>query len=169
MKNPDWFLILREWKRQMGAVGVTLPFLYGALKLKSDEYNQTSKSAREIMNKIIMEPVDGYVTQVQQCEDISETVLSVVKLNDKKHRVVCKSYFTPVDGREKSLVFSSNFESKYGLKNADAAESLTQLLEDAESHIVKGEYSKLKIDVVEYEFGLLNEREIEFVKSTIFA
>ena len=129
------------------------------------ELNQRLPS--EIMEEIISNPVDGYVTQVQQCPNISETVLSIAKVADKKHRVIFKSAFIPSGGEIESLVFSSNFHSKYDLKDKNETECLTRLLNDAEAHIGKGEYSKIKYDSGKYIFSDFTDREIQFVKSTI--
>lgn len=169
MIEPDWFLIVKEWKRQMGNVGVTLPFLVGALNYKNRIISSQIKSAQEIVDNIINNPIEGYITEVRQCPDISAPVFSVVKYNDEKNRVLYKSVFYAESSSVESLVFSSDLHSKQGLNCSEKYECLKKLIEQAEIHISKEEYSKNRVEgnLGMYEYGGFNQRDLAFIKSVI--
>ncbi len=169
MDAPDWFIIIIEWKKRMGNVGVTLPFLVGALNYKNKAISSQEISSREIIENIINDPIEGYVTEVSLCPDISAPVFSVVKYNNKKSRVVCNSAFYPASSNIESLVFSSNLHGRQGLNCSDKNQCLEKLIKISENHISKKEYSRNRVKgkLGVYEYGDFSDREIEFIESVI--
>jgi len=168
MNNPDWFLIIRQWKRSMGDVGVTLPFLVGALRRKAGTAAEDVTSSA-VLDMIINQPVHGYVTEISRCPNISAPVLSVARIDDKKNRIAVKSSFMSDFSGIESLVLSINIHSNQGLNCSDKNECLRKLIESSDELINNGQYSRIKIKDKpgEYEYGDFSDREIKFIESTI--
>ena len=60
MKNPDWFVLMREWVLQNhGDRGITLPFLTGALAYRNEPSQPTVAEARTLLNQMISGRIAG--------------------------------------------------------------------------------------------------------------
>jgi hypothetical protein len=77
--KPDWFVLMQEWRRQgYGDRGVTLPFLVGAIALRDRNLQPSPESAREILAKMIANPVEDYSTDIRWCPTLGAPVLSAM-------------------------------------------------------------------------------------------
>jgi hypothetical protein len=77
--KPDWFVLMQEWVRQgHGDRGVTLPFLVGAIALKSNNLQPTTENARVILEEMITNPVEGHSTDIGWCAALGAPVLAAV-------------------------------------------------------------------------------------------
>lgn len=66
----------------MGEVGITLPFLVGALATKFGNARPSAQDIRLLLQEIANNPVKGYVTEVRWCQNVEAPVLSVSELAD---------------------------------------------------------------------------------------
>lgn len=82
MTKPDWFMLLEQWKpRRMGELGVTLPFIVGAWAYKAGQTDLGAQQVRNVLEDITKHPVEGCVTEVSWCNNISAPVLNTTRIN----------------------------------------------------------------------------------------
>ena len=167
MDKPCWFLIAQQWKKKMGDVGVTLPFLVGALRKIHKNRESVSISSAGVLDEIINHPVEGFVTEVSLCPNISAPVISVVKSDDNKRRMIAKSSFSSEFTGGESLVLTSSIHDRQGFDCQDKNECLLKLKEASDKLIDNGQYSRIKVEgkIGEYIYGDFTEREIHFIES----
>ena len=115
MKPPDWFVLIHDWKAKgMGQVGITLPFLVGALTVQKE--TAATQDIRTLLKEIVENPQAGFVTEVRWCPNVQAPVLSVSSLKDPG-KLPLKSYFVAKNG-QRSFGFSQDVQSMFGLKSA---------------------------------------------------
>jgi hypothetical protein len=79
MAKPDWFVLMHEWVTQNhGDRGITLPFLVGALAYKENS-TPTESYVRGVLNEMIANPVDDYVTEIGWCASLGSPVLAATQ------------------------------------------------------------------------------------------
>lgn len=166
MKKPDWFLIIEQWApKRMGEIGVTLPFLVGALAYKAGHTNLGAKHVRDVLNDIIKHPVENYVTEVSWCHNISAPVLNIKRI-DSPERMQSLVVIPRPSGKGESLVFGRNLEFRWDSKNPWVW--YERLVEDAEKPVSNGKYSRKRRDGgVEFEYGEFRDNELDYIQSTI--
>lgn len=166
MNKPDWFILIERWvPERMGDLGVTLPFLVGALAFKAGRTSSDPSDARNLLTKISTNPVDGYVTEVSWCANIKAPVFNVKRI-DSPLRMNASTAITHPSGQGQSLVFGPNLCSHW--KSTDPAILLDRLAQDATEHIVKGRYSRnRKAESMEFEYGDFLPGAVSYIKRTI--
>ena len=83
MKYPDWFLIIKQWcEKGLGKYGVTLPFLYGAIKMKYG-----TADLKCIIQEMISAPVEGYIIEVSWCADVVKAPVLRATQEASKERI----------------------------------------------------------------------------------
>lgn len=159
MQKPSWFVLIEQWKiRGMGQYGVTLPFLIGAL----------GKSASEVvglLHQIANSPVPGYVTEVRWCQELAAPTFAVFPIG--KTKMYFESFISGPSG-EKSLGFSKDLQSMFGLNCKGSDQCLEKLAEHAIPTIGKGCFSRiLNPNTNELEWGGFTQSENQFIKDVI--
>lgn len=167
MKQRDWFILIRDWKAKgMGQVGVTLPFLVGALARKTGQANLSVQDIRSLLREIVERPEQGYVTEVRWCPNVQAPVLSVSMVNDP-NRLPFKSYYSASNGQP-SLGFSQDIQSMSGLSCSGAQECLEALVSDAAPHIKRRTFSRTMNQTTwQREYGPFSPQEEQFIDETI--
>jgi hypothetical protein len=166
MKKPNWFTLIDQWKSQkMGFYGVTLPFLVGVLAHKGGRARASVEDIQQLLDDIVNRPVEGYITEISWCHDISAPVLNVRRLEDIYRMKETASISPPSLGRE-SIAFSLNLQSRWRCKDGHAV--LARLLEDAKKRAGTSAYSRnQKVGMAEYEYGDFQLRELEYIDRTL--
>ncbi len=166
MTKPDWFILIEQWvPKGMGTTGVTLPFLVGALAYKAGQTDLGARHVRDVLDDIIQHPVEGYVTEVCWCHDISAPVLNT-KRNDSPMRMPSSVAIPRPSGEGESLVFGTNLEFHWNSK--DPLAWLDRLAEDAAEPVSNGRYSRKRKDgSIEFEYGDFRDMEVDYIQSTI--
>jgi hypothetical protein len=164
---PDWFTLISEWrKKSMGAYGVTLPFLVGALGYKTKKSGLGLDYVRNLFNDIINCPVDGYVTEISWCPDIDAPVLRVSPINNP-FPMPLKSTFS-CSGGGITLGFSENIHSVLNLDCKGASDCLEKLIAYAVNHLESGHFSRNRNNLTgDYEYGGFLPKELDFIHKTI--
>lgn len=169
MRNPDWFILIQQWRlKGMGAYGVTLPFLVGALGYKASETKLGAQHVSVVLNDIIEHPVEGYVTEVRWCSDIGAPVLTVNSGDSVPERMPFESFFPCPNGEGQSLGFSQNIHSMFGLDCKDAEECFKKLLNYAAKFVAKEQYSRARsVNGRGFEYGSFCPEDLEYIQVTI--
>lgn len=150
----------------MGAVGVTLPFLVGALATKANNPQPSVQDIRLILQEITVAPVDGYVTEVRWCPDTDAPVLSVAA-TASKFALPLKSHLSSTTGQP-SLGFSEDIHSMFGLNCSGNSECLEALISNARPHVEARTYSRNRnLKTGERTYGDFSEKEKQFIVNTI--
>jgi hypothetical protein len=167
MQLPDWFLLIRDWRASgMGAVGITLPFLVGALATKANNSQPSAQDIRLLLQKITVAPVDGYVTEVRWCPDTDAPVLSVAA-TASKFALALKSHFSSTTGQT-SLGFSEDIHSMFGLNCSGSDECLEALIANARPYVEARTFSRHRdAKTGERTYGDFSEKERQFIVNTI--
>ena len=157
MSNPDWFVLIQQWRlKGMGEYGITLPFIVGALGYKSGETNYQAVHVQDVLNKIINNPVDGYITEVRWCSNIDAPVFSVSPI-DNPYRMDVKSSFPRKHGGGISIGFSVDLHASDGLDCKDAQECYDKLITYAEEYVKNCNFSRNRSgEENNYEYGKFN-------------
>ncbi len=165
MKPPDWFVLIHDWKAKgMGQVGITLPFLVGALTVQKE--TAATQDIRTLLKEIVENPQAGFVTEVRWCPNVQAPVLSVSSLKDPG-KLPLKSYFVAKNG-QRSFGFSQDVQSMFGLNCSGKAECLEALVSDAAPHVEKRAFSRTTNPTTwEREYGPFTPDEEQFIRSTI--
>jgi hypothetical protein len=149
----------------MGFYGVTLAFLVGALAHKGGRTRASVEDIQQLLDDIVNRPVEGYITEISWCLDISAPVLNVRRLDDI-YRMKGTASISPPSLRRESIAFSLNLQSRWRCK--DGYVLLARLLEDARKPVSAGTYSRnRKAGMAEYEYGDFELRELEFINRTL--
>lgn len=166
MKNPDWFVLIEQWiPEKMGVFGITLPFLVGALAYKNDINKPDIVEVKKVLSEICNKPIDGYVIEVADCDDINAPVLRARRC-DSPFRIDRKIAITHPSGEGQSLVFGSGLSTHW--QSTDAKILVDRLAEDAAQHTEKGQYSRRRNPVdFSFEYGDFSPTEFEYIKRTI--
>jgi hypothetical protein len=166
MTKPDWFILIEQWVPQrMGEHGVTLPFLVGALAHKAGQTDTGVEQVHKILDDIVRHPVEGYVTEVSWCSNISAPVLNTKKVN-AQDRMSLEATIPRPSGDGESIVFSLTLRFQWDLKDARAL--LARLLEDAAEPVSKGCYSRnRKNGTLEFEYSDFPPKELRYIEDTI--
>lgn len=162
MKQPDWFVIIKEWRdRRMGKYGVTLPFLYGALCMKYEAVN-----LHRILRNIIEQPVTGYVIETTWCPDVVKAPVFRATQETSQDRITFNVVPIPNPSTQRpSLIFDNDLATRW--KSKDLVDAL---IEDARPAVESGKYSRHHDDKTgEYFYGDFTEKEIEFIEATIMS
>lgn len=167
MHLPDWFRLIRDWRESgMGEVGITLPFLVGALATKANNSHPSIQDIRLILQEIAVAPVDGYVTEIRWCPDTDAPVLSVAA-TASKFVLPLRSHFTSTTGQP-SLGFSEDVHSMFGLNCSSNSECLEALIANARPYIEARTYSRNRNPKTgERTYGDFSEKEKQFIVNTI--
>lgn len=168
MKTPSWFNIVEQWRaKAMGAYGVTLPFLAGALAYEKGQDNATLDDVTGLLTEMIENPVEGYMAIIRWCGDIEEPVISMKALDDPFKVSIRDGYRRP-NGNEWSVAFTEDLMSMFNLNCATAQECRVKLANHAKSHVENGLFSKnINPNTQLKEFGRFSQRDIEYIKSVI--
>jgi hypothetical protein len=168
MKTPSWFNIIEQWRAKgMGAYGVTLPFLVGALAYEKGQDQATLDDVSGLLTEMIENPIEGYMAVIRWCGDIEEPVISMKALDDPLQVSIRDGYHRPNnDGW--SVVFTEDLMSMFNLNCATAQECRVKLANHAKSHVENGLFSKnINPNTKLREFGHFSQRDIEYIKSVI--
>ena len=168
MTKPYWFMLLEQWEpKRMGELGVTLPFIVGALAYKAGQTDLGAQQVRNVLEDITKHPVEGCGTEVSWCHNISAPVLNTTRINAPRmnHSVAIQR----PSGEGESLVFGPNICSKWNSK--DPSELLDILVEKAAEPVSKGRYSRKAIwkadGYHEYEWNDFRPNELDYIQGTI--
>ncbi len=166
MEKPDWFILIERWvPERMGELGVTLPFLVGALAFKAGDMQLNSSHVRKLLSEMSANPVHGYVTEVSWCPNIGAPVFNT-KATDSPERMKSSAGIAHPSGHGQSLVFGPNLLTHWGC--TDPSVLLDRLVEDATEHVSKGRYSrKQKLGTTEFEYGDFLPGEIAYIQKMI--
>lgn len=166
MVKPDWFILIERWvPERMGDLGVTLPFLVGALALKTRDTNLNASHVRRLLDEMVANPVHGYVTEVSWCHAIDAPAFNT-KTADSRNRMSSPAGIAPPSGHGQSLVFGSSLFIKWG--SSDPSVLLDRLVEDATEHISRGRYSRNRnAGTTEFEYGDFLPAEIAYITRMI--
>jgi hypothetical protein len=169
MELPDWFVLIREWRaRGIGQVGVTVPFMVGALARASGTEKTDKQDVLSALNDIARHPVDGFVISVSYCPNIQAPVLSADSLTDKQRMPL--TYYLTGDNGQQSLGFSQNAVSFLCLDCSKAQQCLNAFAEKAAPHVEKGEFSRVMgEDPWEPIYGPFSDSDLQFIDETIGA
>ena len=138
MRNPDWFVLMREWVLQNhGDRGVTLPFLIGALAHKRDAPPPSRADAKTLLNQMISNPVDSYVTEIAWCSSLGAPVLTAT---EAPFRFNSKAGFRHPSRDLLSVVFGTDLQDRW--HSSDPSVLLDELLDDAEVAITERRFSR---------------------------
>lgn len=167
MQLPDWFLLIRDWRTsRMGTVGITLPFLVGALAAKANNPQPTTQDIRFLLQEIADSPVEGYVTEVRWCPDTDAPILSVAA-TASTFSLPLKSHFSSTTGHP-SLGFSDDIHSMFGLKCSGSTECLEALVANARPYVEAKTFSRHRDPTTgERTYGDFSEKEKQFIINTI--
>jgi hypothetical protein len=160
-KITGWFALIDQWRTQgMGEMGPTLPFVVGALALKTGR-TASIADAEAILDDMIAHPMPGVVIEVSWCPNIGAPVFTRGELNGLRMR--SKIVFPRTDRTGDALVFGENLVSRWKLK--DAAAGLQQLVDDAAGPIKAQQFSR-NWDVAgrNYIYGPFLSGEIDYIK-----
>lgn len=169
MNDPDWFVLIQDKRKGGYGVGLTLPFIVGALAYKSGETDFKTAHIQDVLDQMINSPVDGFRTVVQWCHNIDAPVFSVELINDVYKGVIIKSSFPRPEGNDISLGFSPDLHSSIGgLDCKDAQECYEKLLSYAEEHVKNGHFSRNRSrESRHYEYKPFQENDLKFIRETI--
>ena len=167
MQPPDWFLLIRDWRTsRMGAVGITLPFLVGALAAKASNPQPSVQDIRLLLQEIAEIPVKGFVTEVRWCTDTDAPILSVTA-TDSKFALPLKSRFSSTTSLP-SLGFSDDIHSIFGLNCSGSEECLEALVANARPYVEAKTFSRHRDpETGEHTYGDFSEKEKQFIVNTI--
>lgn len=150
----------------MGAVGITLPFLVGALAAKANNPQPSVQDIRLLLQEITGAPVDGYVTEVRWCPDTDAHVLSVAA-TASKFALPLRSHFSSTTGHP-SLGFSEDIHSMFGLNCSGSEECLEALVANARPYVEARTFSRHRDPKTgERTYGDFSEKEKQFIVNTI--
>ena len=162
MKYPDWFLIIKKWREKgLGKYGVTLPFLYGAIKMKNG-----TADLKSIIQEMISAPVEGYIIEISWCADAVKAPVLRATQETSTERITYKTVSVPNPSSGKpSLVFDNDLVKKWGDKPQILLESL---IREAAPAIHSGKYSRHHNDSTGESYnGEFSQRELDFIKETL--
>jgi hypothetical protein len=167
MQLPDWFLLVRDWRTtRMGTVGITLPFLVGALAAKANNPKPSVEDILDLLHEIVDSPVKGYVTEIRWCPNTDAPVLSVAA-TDSVFSLPLKSHFSTVTGGT-SLGFSEDIHSMFGLNCSSCKECLEALVANARPYVEAKTFSRVcDPKTGERTYGDFSEKERQFIVNTI--
>lgn len=139
---PSWFNIIAQWRvKGMGAYGVTLPFLVGALAYEQKQEKASLNDVHALLTEMIENPVEGYVVVIRWCDDIEEPVISMKALDDPLKMAIKDGYPRP-KGEGMSMAFTENLMSMFNFNCRTAEECRNKLASYTKDHIEKGCFSK---------------------------
>ncbi len=165
MNKPDWFLIVDHWKSEgMGDNGVTLPFIIGALAIKSGRITLTP---RELLAGMIEHPVDGCVVLISWCSFIEAPVLSI--WTDETARTMKPEIaFNRPSGEGASLAIGINLISHWNCNDPQII--LQRIIDDANKPVLEQRFSRrCKPGSSEYEYGDFSPKEIDYIRRVLHA
>ena len=164
MEKPGWFKIMHKWqvKKDLGVVGVTVPFLVGALAHGKEGQSPTVDDARALFNAIVQRPVAGFVTEASWCDEIGAPVLQVVRADSVQRMDKGRADYNA----SAPLVFGSNLITKW--QSTDLTTLIDKLIEDARAPIARQAFSRNKNTMTgQYEYGDFLPGEISFIRETL--
>jgi hypothetical protein len=165
MREPDWFILIKQWVANPRRTGLTLPFLVGALARKAGRTGADEQYVREVLNEIVARPVGGYVAQVSWCGDIRAPVLSTARVGSR-HKMASPTGLPNGPAAGNTLAFTRNIVDHWSLK--DPRDLLEKLTEDAVRAIRDGGYSRRPADDSgEFEYADFTTAELEFIDGAI--
>jgi hypothetical protein len=166
MNKPDWFILIDRWVPEgMGEHGVTLPFLVGALAYKAGERNLDSSYIRRLLDEITGNPVDGYVTEVSWCVQITAPILNTQRA-DSPERMSPSVAIPHPSGHGEALVFGPNLVSRWNSRDPYAL--IERLVEDATDPVCGGTFSRIRTPgTSRSEYGHFRPGEISYIKRVI--
>lgn len=168
MNDPNWFKIIQQWRaKKMGAYGITLPFLVGALAHEKGHATATLEDVTALLSEMIEKPVPGYMAVVRWCGDIEAPVISLRAVDDP-FKIAIRDGFSPTDGGELSVGFTEDLMSIFNLNCANAQECREKLENYAKCLVENGLFSK-NVNLVTglREYGSFSQRDIDYIQSTL--
>ncbi|OOG24333.1 hypothetical protein B1C78_08950 [Thioalkalivibrio denitrificans] len=162
MSKPVWFLLIEQWKvKGMGATGITLPFLVGALA-RIQGMRPSTKTIRDVLQEIVANPFQGYVTEVRWCANVDAPVISVSKRN--VGTMPFMSHFASPRG-EISLGFSQDVQSMFGLNCGGSSDCLEKLVAHAAGPVELATYSRVRnVETGKWEFADFLPKEVRYIR-----
>jgi hypothetical protein len=147
----------------MGAVGITPPFLAGALRMQAAPQFQ-SDYIRSPFQEMRDRPVAEHVVQVSWCNDIDAPVLNTTKLSAMRMNAACA--FDRPDGPGQSIVFSPNMQLYWNSKDPN---ELMQKLVDYTSPLLATNRCSRRWSSSKkaFEYGEMTEGEILFIEDVL--
>lgn len=168
MNVPSWFNIIQQWRAKgMGAYGITLPFLVGALAYEKGRSNATLEDVVALLAEMIEKPVPGYMAVIRWCGDIEEPVISMRALDDP-FKVAIKDGYPRPEGDGLSVGFTEDLMSMFNLNCATALECKGKLENYAKELVEKGLFSKnINPSTGLREFGAFSQQDVDYIQSTL--
>lgn len=151
----------------MGAYGVTLPFLVGALAYEKGQEKGSLNDVHALLTEMIENPVEGYMAVIRWCGDIEEPVISMKALDDPFKVAIKDSYPRP-NGDGISMAFTQDLMSMFNLDCKTAEECRNKLANYAKDYVENGLFSKnLNPETKQREFGSFTEKDFNYIKTVI--
>lgn len=151
----------------MGAYGVTLPFLVGALAYEKGQQTASLNDVQALLTEMIEKPVEGYMVVIRWCGDIEEPVISMKALDDRFKVAIKDGYHRP-NGDGMSMAFTQDLMSMFNFNCGTADECRNKLASYAKDYVEKGRFSKnLNPETKQREFGGFIEKDINYIKTVI--
>ncbi len=168
MAKPDWFILIDQWVKQgKGDLGITLPFLVGAIAYKYEQINLSFHHVQKIVHEIAYNPVEGFFTEVRWCHDIDAPVFNTREVN-WPYKLASPVEIPRPSGEGKAIVFSKDLQSTFHLNSTDPKTLLDRLAQHATEPVSKGRFSRSrKEDGTGFEFREFSAVDLEYIKTTI--
>lgn len=159
---PDWLLVIRDWVPSgMGARGITLSFLAGALAYKAGRTTIDRSDLVGVLNEISSNPVEGIVVQVQWCHDIDAPVLSI----SSNASPMPLKYVQVSSNGGHSLGFSDDVSSCVGGLCCNSIEQCREKLIEHFNVVATGSnFSRRRSANGEWTYGLPTGKEESYIK-----
>lgn len=160
-KNPDWFVLMREWvAKGWGDNGVTLPFIVGAVAYVNNNTIPTIENARNLLDRMKRESVDGYVTEIGWCRNLEAPVLAARPFGSPG--LSSNAGIRHPSEDRLCLVFSEELQRRW--HSSDGVELVESLLREAEEPITNRRYSR---DSNSKSYKEFTPGELQFIKDTL--
>jgi hypothetical protein len=168
MVKADWFILIEQWvKTGRGDLGLTLPYIVGAIAFKKKQTNLSVEFVKNILDEIAYNPVEGYFTEVRWCSNINAPVFNT-RENSWPYKLASPVEIARPSGEGKSIVFSKDMQSGLHFNTSEPKTLLKCLVQHAAEPVFQGKFARCRSENgTRFEFREFSKADIEFIQRSI--